>query len=59
MVSPDITDNSGWIKSEETGLKTIPTKGWEYSDGTGTWPRDPYLTFNSIYDIRTKQQMEI
>ena len=48
MVSPDITSTSGWIKSEETGLKTIPTKGWKYSDGKGGWLTDTSLTFNSI-----------
>jgi len=48
MVHGDITDNIGWIKSEETGLNTIPTKGWKYADGTNTWPSDPSLTFNSI-----------
>ena len=45
MVHSVITDNSGWIKSEKKGLLTIPTSGWEYSDGKGTWPSDPDLKF--------------
>ena len=44
-VGPDITDIGGWIISEKTGLQTIPTSGWEYADGTGTWPADPDLKF--------------
>ena len=45
MISDNITETSGWIKSEKAGLLTIPTSGWEYADGTGTWPADPSLQF--------------
>ena len=32
MVGSDITDISGWIKSEKQGLLTPPRTGWEYAD---------------------------
>ena len=43
MVGSDITANSGWLKSEETGLVTPPRTGWGYADGTSTWPSDDTL----------------
>ena len=45
QIGSDITATGGWIKTEKRGLLAIPTSGWEYSDGTGTWPADPDLTF--------------
>ena len=47
VVGYDIT-GGGWIRSEKKGLLTIPTSGWEYADGTGTWPADPDLKFEHV-----------
>jgi len=44
-VGDDITEISGWIKCEKTGLQTIPTTGWKYWDGTG-WPSDDTINFS-------------
>ena len=46
MVGPDISKDGGWMKSEEQGLLTPPRTGWQYADGTGTWPSDHTLVFN-------------
>ena len=43
IVSDDITDINGWLSSEEQGLLTPPRTGWQYGDGTGTWPSDETL----------------
>ena len=43
VVGSDITDDYGWMKSEERGLLTPPRTGWQYADGTGTWPSDDTL----------------
>lgn len=44
-IGSDITAARGPIRSKKTGLLTIPTSGWVYDDGTGTWPADPDLKF--------------
>ena len=36
MVGPDISDDEGWMKSEEQGLLTPPRTGWKYADN-GVW----------------------
>ena len=42
----DIRTSSGWIRSEKTGLQTIPTSGWEYSDpDLKPWQTDDTLQF--------------
>merc|ERR1712227_59065 len=33
----------GWLRNPNPS-KTLPTSGWQYADGTGTWPADPTLT---------------
>jgi len=38
-VGDDITDEGGWLASEETGLLTPPRTGWLYDDGTA-WQSD-------------------
>merc|ERR1712203_49169 len=44
-IGPDITITAGFIKSEKTGLQTIPKSGWEYWDGN-KWNRgDDTLQF--------------
>ena len=32
MVGPDISQDRGWMKSEEQGLLTPPRTGWLYAD---------------------------
>ena len=34
-VGPDYTTAVGWMRSEK--MLTLPTSGWEYSDGKGGW----------------------
>ena len=41
MVGPDISQDRGWMKSEEQGLVTPPRTGWEYADNG--WHSDDTL----------------
>ena len=34
IVGDDVTENSGWILTERSGLTTPPRSGWKYRDGT-------------------------
>ena len=44
MVHDDITDDRGWIKSEQIGLTIPPRSGLEYTVGT-SWVLDDNLLF--------------
>ena len=45
MVGKNITQHTGYIKSEEAGLQTVPTTGWVYTDGSRFVNGDPTLVF--------------
>ena len=43
LVGPTPGEETGWLWNPRSS-KTPPSSGWQYSDGTGTWPSDHTLT---------------
>jgi hypothetical protein len=46
FVSDTIGKYGGSLKNS-TNSESVPVTGWQYADGTGTWPSDPDLTISA------------
>ena len=45
IVNDAVDENTGaYIQSKKKGQTYIPVGGWQYGDGTGTWPDDDTLS---------------
>ena len=45
IVNDAVDENTGaYIRSKKKGQTYIPVGGWQYGDGTGTWPDDDTLS---------------
>ena len=47
----DILGKNGGSLQNLTSSDTVPVSGWQYADGTGTWPHDGGITVTPLEDM--------